>query len=143
MLSYAIDRQVLRKGPAGTTRVAVRVIHFGVDDCHRLKVLRSAGYTVRECSNLLQLQASLLEDGEAEAVFMSEGAGMPPEAAVLLTRTLSPAPLVLFKGPNGHCNESGFDLVVQTLTPPDAWLEELDALVAQSREIRADAQLLV
>jgi hypothetical protein len=127
----------------GTATMAASVIHFGVDDCHRIKVLEIAGYFVRNCGSLRQLRATLLEENSAAAVFMSEGDGVPPRAAILIARTHSSAPVVLFKGPCGYCEESEFDLVVPTLTPPEIWLNELNSLVARSKDIRSRSQSLI
>jgi hypothetical protein len=127
----------------GTASMAARAIHFGVDDCHRLKVLESAGYFVRDCNSLLQLRATLVEDKSAAAVFISGSVGMRPQAALVLARIHSAAPVILFKSRCGYCEESEFDLVVQTLTPPEAWLDEVNSLVEKSKDIRSRSQVLL
>jgi hypothetical protein len=113
--------------------MAARVIHFGRDDCHRLTVLRSAGYSVDDCDSLVQLRASLLDFGEADAVLLSDGDGLAAEDAGSVARTCSKAPVVLFSATNRNYQDSAFDLVVHSLTPPEVWLGEVDALIAKSR----------
>ena len=122
--------------------MAVRVIHFGPDDCHRLTVLRSAGYSVDACNSLGQLHASLLAGGVADAVVMSDGEGVAPAEVISLARTHSSAPVVLFRGTNRAYEDSMFDLVVHTLTPPEVWLTEVDAVIAKHRVLRAHSSVL-
>lgn len=110
-----------------------RVIHFGPDDCHRLMVLRSAGYAVEDCETLLQLGMSLSAGGSADAVLMSDGVGVSPQEAAAVARTYSNLPLILFRSTNRSYEDSGFDLVVHTLTPPEVWLNDVDALIERTR----------
>ncbi len=117
--------------------MAVRVIHFGPDDCHRLIVLQSAGYAVDACNSLGQLQASLTAGGKADAVVMSDADGIAPEEVVSLAKSHSSAPVVLFRGTNRVYEDSRFDLVVHTLTPPEVWLSEVNELIAKGRVLRA------
>ncbi len=122
--------------------MAARVIHFGPDDCHRLIVLESAGYAVDACDSLGQLRASLTAGGEAAAVVMSDAEGVAPEEVVSVARTHSLAPVVLFRGTNRVYEDSRFDLVVHTLTPPEVWLNEVDALISKSRVLQARSEVL-
>lgn len=123
---------LLRKPPNGTY-MAARVIHFGPDDCHRLMVLRSAGYAVDGCVSLAQLRASLLAESRADAVLLSDGDAIAAEDAASLAKSCSSAPVVLFSGTNRAYEGAVFDLVVHSLTPPEVWLYEVDALIANSR----------
>jgi hypothetical protein len=111
--------------------MAARVIHFGPDDCHRLMVLQSAGYAVDDCVSLGQLRASLLVAGEADAVLLSDGDGVDPEEAAALARGCCSVPVVLFGNTNRAHKDAAFDLVVHSLTPPEVWLREVDALIAK------------
>ena len=113
--------------------MAARVIHFGPDDCHRLMVLRSAGYAVDGCMSLAQLRSSLLAGGDADAVLLSDGTGVALEEAASLARSCSSAPVVLFSGTNRAYEGAPFDLVVHSLTPPEAWLHEVDKVIAKNR----------
>jgi hypothetical protein len=113
--------------------MAARVIHFGPDDCHRLMVLRSAGYALDGGVALEQLLASLVAGSRADAVLLSDGDGIAPEDAASLARSCSSAPVVLFSGTNRAYEGAVFDLVVHSLTPPEVWLYEVDALIANRR----------
>lgn len=110
-----------------------RVIHFGTDECHRITVLRSVGYSVDDCSSLTQLRAQLSSDADALAVCITEDLAGPPEAAASVAKSCSSAPLVLFRRSNGDCEETAFDLIVETLTPPQKWLNEIEDLIARSQ----------
>jgi len=123
--------------------MAARVIHFGPDDCHRLMVLRTAGYAVDNCNSLIQLRSSLLTGGGADAVLVSDGEGVAPETAIAVAKSHSSAPVVLFRSTNLSYQDSGFDLVVHSLTPPEVWLNEVDALIARSLALRAQSEALV
>ncbi len=124
----------LRKPPDGKN-MAARVIHFGPDDCHRLMVLRSAGYAVDGCTSLAQLRDALLAGGEADAVLLSDGSGVALEEAASLARSYSSGPVVLFSGTNRAYEGAAFDLVVHSLTPPEAWLYEVDKVIARRRPL--------
>jgi hypothetical protein len=113
--------------------MAARVIHFGPDDCHRLTVLRSAGFTVDDCASLTQFRGSLLNGSHADAVLLSDGEGFAPEDAAALARNCCSAPVILFSGTNRNYEGAAFDLVVHSLTPPEVWLHEVDTLIATSR----------
>jgi hypothetical protein len=117
--------------------MAARVIHFGTDECYRITVLRSVGYSVDDCSSLVELRAELSTDGGAVAVCITEGISGPPEAAVSLAKTCSSAPLVLFRRSNRDCEAAAFDLVVDTLTPPQEWLTDMQDLIVRSQDLRA------
>jgi hypothetical protein len=110
-----------------------RVIHFGPDDCHRLMVLRSAGYTVDDCRSLMQLRVNLETGIVPDAVLMSDGDGVSPEEAAALARSRACHPLILFRTTHVPYEDGGFDLVVPCLTPPEIWLNEMDALIERTR----------
>jgi hypothetical protein len=135
MLLIQIPR--VEEEPNGITDMAARVIHFGPDDCHRLIVLQSAGFSVDACNSLGQLRASLTVGGEADAVVMSDADGIAPDEVVSLAKTHSTAPVVLFRGTNRVYEDSRFDLVVHTLTRPEVWLNEVNTLIAKGRVLRA------
>jgi hypothetical protein len=123
--------------------MAARVIHFGVDDCYRLSVLRRAGYDIDDCSNLIQLRAVLESNGEADAVMVNDSTGSIPEFVFSLARARSAAPIILF--PNSsrtYQTEQEVDLIVPSFTPPEEWLLKLATLIVRSRALRAYSQLL-
>jgi len=113
--------------------MTARVIYFGSDDCHRIMVLRSAGYTVEECSSLVQLRASLAAGEPADAVVTSDNDGVSPHEAAAIVREHLSLPVILFRNTNMAYEDSKFDLVVQCLTPPEVWLSDVDALIERSR----------
>lgn len=130
------------QGPDEGIDVAARVIHFGTDECYRITVLRSVGYSVDECSSLVQLRAELASNGEAVAICITEDFTDPPETAVPLVRSCTPAPLVLFRRSNRDYEETPFDLVIDTLTPPQRWLTEIQDVIQRSQALRAHSREL-
>jgi hypothetical protein len=113
-------------------------------------VLRSAGFAVDGCVSLAQLRDSLLSGSQADAVVLSDGEEIASDDAAALARSCSSAPVVLFSGTNRAYEGAAFDLVVHSLTPPEVWLQEVDALIAKTRVLgghlaalsRKSAQLL-
>ncbi len=117
--------------------MVARVIHFGPDDCHRLMVLRSAGYAVEECQSMPQLQRALESRTALDAVLLSEGDGISPQEAIAAVRTRSSNPVILFCSTTMAYENSGFDLIVPCLTAPNVWLNDVDALIEKRRALRA------
>jgi len=142
MYSARTGRLKQRSGQRGRANVAARVIHIGTDTCRRLPVLESAGYQVQTCISVPELRDALAVDQQLDAVLISEGAeGVSPDA-VLLTRSHSSAPIVLFRETQLTFSESLFDLVVPVLDPPQTWLADIAALIARCQSLRAHAQAL-
>jgi hypothetical protein len=123
----------------GDTVAPVRLIHFGSDDCHRVNVLRSAGYSVDDCRSLRAFQEALAAERKPDAVFITEREDDPPGEVISLTKTYSAAPLVLFRRSHGDLSDGSFDLVIESLTPPKQWLQEIDELIARCPDARAQA----
>ncbi len=113
--------------------MAARVIHFGLDDCHRLMVLQSAGYAVDNCGSLLQLRTCLATGAAADALLMSDAGGVQPHDAIALAKTRASLPVILFRSTNLAYEESGVDLIVPCLTPPEVWLSQVEALIQSAR----------
>ena len=122
--------------------LAARVIHFGADDCHRLMVLRSAGYSVDDCRSMVQLHDRLAKGDATDALLMSDAEGVEPNEAIALARTHSSAPVILFRSTTLAYQETGVDLIVHSLTPPEVWLPEVDALIERSQAVRARSEAL-
>jgi hypothetical protein len=122
--------------------MAANIVYFGVDTCHRLPVLQRAGYSIENCSSVLQLDAVLDAGHPAEAVLMTDHDGNLPQDAITLTRSRSVAPLVLFRDSDCSYAESAFDLVIPSLTPPEQWLEQIASLLEESRALREEPELL-
>ncbi len=123
--------------------MAARIVHFGVDSCHRLWVLKNAGYSVDDCQSVVQLRAALQSGTHADAVAFTESERLAPDKVVEVTRAHSSAPLILFRETRIDCVESVFDLVVPVLEPPETWLMEIAALIAKGQAIRASSEALV
>lgn len=122
--------------------MVARVIHFGADTCHRLPVIRSAGYRVETCNSISELRDALAAEEETDAVLISEGTGGVHQDAVLLARSHSEAPIILFRKSQRSFSESEFDLVVPVLDPPESWLAGIANLIARRQELRAKSELL-
>jgi hypothetical protein len=121
--------------------MASRIVHFALDDCHRIGVLKSAGYCVDDCGDSLsRLHAALIGVWETDAVVIAESTGTLPDRVVSLVRSVSVAPLILFQSKYPHYDESEFDLIVQPLTPPDRWLSDIGALIEQRRSVHSMGQ---
>jgi len=123
--------------------MAATVIHFGCDDCHRLMVLRTAGYSVDDCQSLVQLRDRLAQGGEADALLLSDAEGVSPSEAIAVAKSQSSAPVILFRSTTLAYEDSAVDLIVHSLTPPEIWLQEVDAIIEKSRAIRAESVALV
>jgi hypothetical protein len=122
--------------------MAARVIHFGQDSCHRLSVLEKAGYSVDGCSSISQLSAALQSPDEPDAVVMTDDYSLVPEEAILLARSHSLAPIILFRSPDRSYVESNFDLVIPVLTPPACWLADIAAVIEQGHILREESAQL-
>jgi hypothetical protein len=118
-----------------------RVIHFGPDDCHRVMVLRSAGYSIADCRSMVQLRDCLDGGATADALLTSDAEDFQPQEAIALAKTHVSLPVILFRTTTLSYEESGVDLVVHCLTPPEVWLNEVDALIEKSRAMRARSQV--
>jgi hypothetical protein len=116
--------------------MGARIIHFGPDDCHRLMVLRTAGYSIDDCRSLIQLRDCLCSGAAAEALLMSDTAGAEPCEAAELAKVYASIPVILFRSNNLSYEESGVDLVVHCLTPPDVWLSEVSSLIEKNRMVQ-------
>jgi len=122
--------------------LAALVIHFGVDDCYRLRVLRRAGYDIKACSNVVQLRKVLDSQGEADAVMLNDSKGSVPLQVISVVRSRTSAPIVLFPETGRTYETDEIDLVVPSFTPPEKWLLDLANLIVQSRAIRAHSRAL-
>jgi hypothetical protein len=130
-------------GTAWSFPLAARVIHYGADDCHRLMVLRSAGYSVEDCRSLVQLRDRLARGAPADALLLSDAEGEEPNEAIALARTQSAAPVILFRSTTLAYEDTGVDLIVHSLTPPEVWLPDVDALIEKCRASRAKSEALI
>jgi hypothetical protein len=122
--------------------VAAKVIHFGVDDCYRINVLRRAGYDITQCSNLVQFRAALDSDADADVVMVTDGDGLMSLQAISMAHARCSAPIIVFPNPGRAYRVEGIDLMVPLFTPPEEWLLDLANLIVRNRVIRAYSRLL-
>lgn len=109
--------------PRESAPMIARVIYFGPDDCHRLTVLRRAGYVVEDCDSLIQLRAVLANVADVDALLMCDSDGVSPREAVAAAQARSPLPVIFFRNANIASEASGYDLVVPYLTTPASLAE--------------------
>src|SRR5215469_6995503 len=120
--------------------MAARVIHFGMDYCYRLKVLRRAGYEIDACSNLIEFRTALKSD--TDAVMVNDSAGNVPLQAFSPARFHTAAPIILFPDSERAYQTDEIDLVVPSFTPPEDWLLNLATFIEYSRALRATSRTL-
>lgn len=82
---------------------------------------------------LVQLRALLATGTELDAVLVSDSEGASPREALIACRAHTSAPIILFRSTNLSYEDSGFDLVVPSLTPPEVWLDDVTATIERSR----------
>ena len=93
--------------------IAARMLHFGTDDCNRLLVLRSVGYSVDLCSTVEEFHSVLQKRTGADAILVTGGRPVREcRKVIMLTRERSQAPLVLFNTSYDYADEGEFDLVI-------------------------------
>jgi hypothetical protein len=113
--------------------MSYRVIYFGWNDCHRVQVLRSAGYEVEELASLGELGLYLEKNVPVDVVVVSESDQRSAEQAAELVRRHSKAPLILFRRDQNALDEGKFDQVFSSLVEPQVWLKETAALIEHGR----------
>lgn len=131
-----------RTGVGSIRTMAARIVHIGADTCHRLAVLKNAGYAVENCGTVVQLRAALESDPPPHAVLMTESDQVAPKEAVSLARAKTAAPLILFRDTLRSYADSEFDLVVPVLSSPETWLSEIAAIIARTQELQAQSAAL-
>ena len=113
--------------------MAARVVHFGEDLCHRIPLLRRAGFSAVRCKDQGELRQALELGGAADAVLIVDTPAIDARQVRQLARSLSSAPLVLFSKWGREQTDTAYDLVVHSLTPPDEWVEKLTDLIAREK----------
>ena len=113
------------------------VIHFGVDDCHRIQVLRQAGFEVAATLSTDVLAMVLAKAGRIAAVVVSEDYGDTSDAIAEMVRPHTKAPIILFRRTQRVLDEKKFDRVYHWLTPPGVWVPRVAKLIARGRETSA------
>lgn len=113
--------------------MAATLIHFGCDDCHRVAVLKSAGYDIHEPKTLDELGILLLQDQHVAAVIISEEDSRSAEQAATVARERTNVPVILFRRSGTDLNEHLFDRVYASFLQPDEWLAETAELIELNR----------
>ena len=111
--------------------IAAKLLHFGTDDCNRLLVLRSVGYSVELCPTVEEFHPALQKRPDADAVLVRAASERESRQVVRLAREHSNAPLVLFNTYYDYADEDQFELVISPLTPPEEWLRQIAGLIKQ------------
>lgn len=121
--------------------MAASLLHFGVDECNRVLLLRDRGYSVDLCLTLGEFHSTLANRAEAQAVLVPERPGIERREVVTLTRTTSRAALVLFSGT--YTEEAPeFDLVIPPLDSPADWLQKIAILIEKSRALNSASRVI-
>ncbi len=116
--------------------MAVRILHFGRDDCYRVTVLQRVGYTVSTAENLEILDLRLRQPDPVDAVVISEDDPETAEHAAEVVRRRSAAPVILFRRSKRDLDESKFGQVFPWNVPPEVWLAETGILIEKSQSVR-------
>lgn len=120
---------------------AASIIHVGSDDCCRIPVLKTAGYSVTGCASTDQLHLALARIPPADALAITENLGDLPQEAVSLARATTSIPLILFRGADRYLDEANFDLVIPSLTSPKTWLTNIQRLIEECRAMRVQTDI--
>ncbi len=107
--------------------MAVKIVYFGMDTCHRLQVLRASGFEVAQSVTPLELEDELASSDAPRAILFSDRDEEPALEVLKLVR--AHAPLILFHDSNRNFVPSGFDLVVPNLTSPARWIDAIKSLI--------------
>jgi hypothetical protein len=120
--------------------MAATVLHFGIDECNRVLVLRHAGYLVDDCPSINQFRTSLNRGIQPEALLFSKSSQVERQKVVTLARSsFLRAPLIRFEDMNDRKDDQNFDLVIDPLiTAPAMWLQEIAATIERTHALRAN-----
>jgi hypothetical protein len=111
------------------------VIHYGVDPCARITVLRAFGFGVEECDSLPELE-QLSQSLPVAAVLFPK----PPSGELIDTvHRISTAPLVCFTLDPGFDGHERLDLVIKAMTNPEVWLQSIRQLLERSVAIQMES----
>ncbi len=103
-------------------------------------MLERAGYTVHASGTSIQLLNKLLIEAPADAIAISEDVNECNVEAVVTSRSLSSAPIILFEGVNRKSDPPAVDLLISNLTSPEQWLKQIETVVQESKRIRDEAK---
>jgi hypothetical protein len=115
------------------------LVHFGVDTCFRLPVLRSAGFRIVECESINEFSLALTS--HPHAVVLEEEPDSAAGQAIAVARSQSDAPVILFAAePCLHSYR--VDLIIPAFTTPERWLEQIWALVERTHPAQQELPLM-
>jgi hypothetical protein len=109
--------------------MAARILHFGLDQCHRIAVLRRAGFYVTEAASLYEVHLLFRSRLPFDAVVVSEDDRTDPREVLELVQRKTKVPVLLFRKANREIDRRGFSYVSQPLDSPGHWLNERALLV--------------
>lgn len=115
--------------------MASRIVHFGIDACQRIPVLKVAGYSIDKCHSVAELHTARVGVPATDAVVIVEDRGAMPQKALTLIRSTTAAPLILFQSDKRHYDESRFDMVVPVLIDPQSWLRAIAGIIDRSSQL--------
>ena len=114
--------------------MAARIVHFGTDECWRLEVLSGAGYIVEPSGTSIPRLSQLLTSAQVDAIAISEDRRECDDEVVMVSRSLSPAPIILFQGVNRRSVPPPVDLVISSTSHSiSEWLQEIESLIQRSK----------
>lgn len=119
--------------------MAASVLYFGPDKWNRVQVLQSAGYAVQQCLKISDLESELKKSLPAVVVMNSSAHASFTPALELVRAQAASAHVIAFPSPGETGFEKSVDLVVPPLTPPEVWLEDLAALLPNTRAVMEQA----
>ena len=123
----------------GATMATARIIQFGQDSCHRLTVMKEAGYSVEGCRSVTELRAALRSQDAPDAVVITDENGSVPVEAIREVKSAARGPVILFANADEEYPESSFDLVIPVLTPPANWLARIQEAIEHSRSLQVES----
>lgn len=123
-----------------TVMRTARIIQFGEDSCHRLKVLKGAGYSVAKCGSITDIESCLRSPEPPDALVITEESEKASRAAASLAKADSSVPVILFAASEESYTEFTFDLVIPALTSPEKWLARIEETIARSRSLRGESE---
>jgi hypothetical protein len=118
---------------------SARVLHVGEDVCFRISVMEAAGLVVCRSNGTDEGISEALRDAGISAVAFSQ---LRSAHLVSVARSLTPAPLILFRDPDVEVEESEFDVVIPPATAPARWLKSLATAIEDARYLQARSQQL-
>jgi hypothetical protein len=116
------------------------LVHFGFDQCFRVRVLESAGFQVADCDSLDALSLQLMQ--EPKALLLEDEPVPQIDCAISLSKSYPELPVVYFRCLPDIPVTRSKDLVIPSFTPPELWLREIRQLVARSQAVLAESRRL-